>query len=178
MAATTSLMTIEEFSRLPEDDGPVYHELRHGELVQVTRAKFKHQMIQSQLLALMRPFVPVGSLLEAEVAFRALPQYELRVADVAYLVAERRAKVDPDDYIAGAPDLVVEVLSPSNTAAEIYDKEKLCLDNGAKEFWIVDPDLRQVKVSTPDGKTVAYQSGQEILLFFAGGAIAVDTIFA
>jgi len=179
MAVTTRLMTVEEFSNLPEDDGPVYHELRHGEIVPVTRAKFKHQMIQSRLRSLLGPLAPPASLVEIEVAFRALPEYELRVADVAYLAAERRAKVDPENYIQGAPDLVIEVLSPSNTAAEIYDKEKLCLSNGAKEFWVADPDRRQVKVSTPDGRTVTWQSGQEIPLpLFGGAGIAVDAIFA
>ena len=74
---------------------------------------------------------------------------------------------------------MIEILSPSNTVAEIYDKEKLCLENGAKEFWVVDPDRRQVKVSTPDGRTLTYQSGQEISLSVLGGAkIAVDSIFA
>ena len=178
MAATTRLMTIEEFCSLPEDDGPVYHELRHGELVAVTRAKFKRQMIQSRLRRLLEPLAPPAALVECAVAFRALPQYELRVADVAYLAPERCAKVDPEDYIQGAPDLVVEVLSPSNTASEIYDKEKLCLNNGAKESWVVDPDRRQVKVSTPDGRTITWQSGQEIpLLFLSGTGIAVDAIF-
>ena len=179
MAVTSSLMTIEEFCRLPEDDGPVYHELRHGEFIAATRARFKHQMIQSRLRRLLEPLAPPAALVEVEVAFRALPQYELRVADVAYVAPERCAKVDPEDYIQGAPDLVVEVLSPSNTAAEIYDKEKLCLNNGAKEFWIVDPDRRQVKVSTPDGRTITWQSGQEIpLLLFGGACVAVDAIFA
>jgi hypothetical protein len=43
MAVTTSqLLTVEEFRRLPQDNGSVYHELRHGELVAVTRPKFKH----------------------------------------------------------------------------------------------------------------------------------------
>ena len=72
--------------------------------------------------------------------FAPLPEYELRVADVAYLSPERFAQADPEDYIRGAPDLVIEVLSPSNTAAEIYEKEKLCLENGSREFWVVDPE--------------------------------------
>src|ERR1035437_797661 len=73
MADTPSLMTIEEFCKLPEDDGPVYHELRHGEVVPVTRPKLKHQMIQSRLRRLLEPLAPPGALVEAEVAFRALP---------------------------------------------------------------------------------------------------------
>jgi Uma2 family endonuclease len=163
MAGTTNqLLTVEEFRRLPEEEGPVYHELRHGEVVAVTRPKLKHHLIQSRLRDRIKALAPTGSFVEYEVAFRALPEYELRVADVAFISPERIAQVDPNDNPHGAPDLVIEVLSPSNTVAEIYDKEKLCLENGAQEFWIVDPDRSQVKVSTPDGRTVTYQSGQEI----------------
>ena len=54
MAATTSqLLTVDDFRRLPEDDGSVYHELRHGELGPVTRPKFKHFRIQKQLEKLL-----------------------------------------------------------------------------------------------------------------------------
>lgn len=180
MAATTShLLTVEEFQRLPEDSGPVYHELRHGEIVAVTRPKLKHTLIQRNLRRILEHVAEAGSLVETEVAFRAFPEYDLRVADVAYLSAARFATTDPNDNIQGAPDLVIEVLSPSNTAAEIYDKEKLCLENGAQEFWVVDSDRHQVKVSTPDGQTLTYQSGQEISLSVLGGAkISVDSIFA
>jgi Uma2 family endonuclease len=179
MAATTShLMTVEEFRKLPEDSGPVYHELRHGEPVQLTRPKAKHYRIQLRLQKLLANAAPSDAIVGTELAFRPLPEHELRAADVAYVPGERWEKVDPDDNLHGAPDLVIEVLSPSNTAAEIYDKEKLCLENGAREFWVVDPDLRQVKVSTPDGRTVTYRSGQEIPLPFASAKIAVDAIFA
>jgi Uma2 family endonuclease len=102
----------------------------------------------------------------------------LWAADVVYLSRERWTAIDPDDNLAGAPDLVIEVLSPSNTAAEIYDKEKLCLENGALEYWVVDPDRRQVKVSTPDGRTATYRSGQAIPLLFGNATIAVDAISA
>jgi hypothetical protein len=70
----------------------------------------------------------------------------------------------------GAADLVIEVLSPSNTATEIYDKERLSLENGAHEFWVVDPERHQVKVSTPEGRTVTYRSGETISLPLFGNA--------
>ncbi|MGH9630986.1 MAG: Uma2 family endonuclease [Bryobacteraceae bacterium] len=178
MAATAHLMTVEEFRMLPEDQGPVYHELRHGELVSVTHPKLKHLLIQGKLRDFLKKLAEPGSLIETEVAFRPLPEYELRVADVAWLSAERLASADMDDNIQGAPDLVIEVLSPSNTAVEIYDNEKLCLENGCREFWIVDPERRQVKVSTPDGHTVTYPTGQEIVLaLFGGAALPVKDIF-
>jgi Uma2 family endonuclease len=178
MAATTRLMTVEEFRKLPGDDGPVYHELRHGELVEVTRPKLKHSLVQRSIRRLLEQFAEPTSFVDVEVAFRPLPQYELWVADVAYVSTERFKAADPEDNIRGVPELVVEVLSPSNTAAEIYDREQICLANGGLEFWVVDLDRRQVKVATPDGRTMTYQSGQEIRLpLFGGAKIPVDAIF-
>ena len=178
MAATTGLMTVEQFRQMPEDGGAVYHELRHGEVVPVTRPKFKHHRIQRKLRQLLEVHAGEQGIVETEFAFRALPEYELRVADVAYVKRARWEQIDPEDNLHGAPDLVIEVLSPSNTAAEINEKEKLCLENGAKEFWVLDADLRQVKVSTPDGITTTYRSGQEIpLRLFGAGALKVDDIF-
>ena len=74
---------------------------------------------------------------------------------------------------------MIEVLSPSNTVSEIFDKKTLCLENGSREFWVVDIEHRQVEVATPDGRTITYKAGQRIPLFFATGAdIAIDAIFA
>lgn len=50
----------------------------------------------------------------------------------------------------GAPDLVNEVLSPSNTAAEMDDKQKLCFSNGCREFWLVNEDKKTVCVLLAD----------------------------
>ena len=80
-------------------------------------------------------------------------------------------------YEAHRPTVVIEVLSPSNTIAEMLDKKILCLGNGSFEFWLVDPLHRQVEVSTPDGHSITYKSGQEIPLLF-GGCMAVDAIFS
>jgi len=178
MATTTSQMTVEQFRALPEDSGPFYHELRNGEIIAVTRPKFEHSLIQRRLRRLLEEIAPADSLVDTELAFRALPEYELRVADVAYLSAERFGQTNPKDNIRGAPDIVIEVLSPSNTVAEMHDKERLCLEHGAMQFWIVDPDLRLVKVSTPDGHAVTYQIGQQIPLDLFGARLAVDAIFA
>ena len=145
----------------------------------MTRPQLKHHLIQARIRDLLKAIAPAGAFVEYEVAFRALPEHELRVADVAYVSLERMSGVDPDDNIRGAPDLVIEVLSPSNTVAEIYEKEKLCLENGAQQFWVVDADRRQVKVSTPDGHTRTWGSGQRIPLpFFGDAEVAVDAIFA
>ena len=172
-------MTVEEFRKLPEDSGSIYHELRHGELVAVTRPKLNHFMIQRRLRSLLDEVAPAGTMVDTEIAYRPLSDYELLVADVAYLCRERWEQADPEDNLRGAPDLVIEVLSPSNTAAEIYEKEQLCLENGAREFWVVDPDRRQIRVATRDGHTVTWRSGQEIPLpLFGDAKLTVDAVFA
>ena len=178
MAGTpTQLMTVEEYRKLPETDVFVY-ELHHGELVQVTRPKLRHVRIQGKLVILIGSASKGLGWTGAEVPFRALPEYELRAADVAWVSQERWEAADDDDYLPGAPDLVVEVLSPSNTMDEIAEKEKLCLENGCREFWVVTPKLRQVKVSTPDSITITYREGQQIpLRLFGDGTLPVDEIF-
>ena len=78
-------------------------------------------------------------------------------------------------FLVALSQYVVEILSPSNTAAEIQDKKEICLENGTVEFWVVDPKRHQVKVSDREGRTNLYKAGQQISLFF--GSIAVDAIF-
>jgi Uma2 family endonuclease len=172
----TRLMTIEEFRQLPET-GPFYYELRNGELVPVTRPKAKHYRLQLRLQQLLAGAAGGAGIVGIELAFRALPEHELRVADVAFLSQERWQQIDPEDNLRGAPELVIEVPSPSNTATEIIDKEKLCLDNGCLEFWVVDPVPRLVKISTPDGLTKTYQEDHEIPLGLFPGSLAVKSIF-
>ena len=53
----------------------------------------------------------------------------------------------------------------------------MCLENGALEFWVVDPKRKTVKVSTPDRKSITYVEGEEVLLTTpALGELAVAEI--
>jgi Uma2 family endonuclease len=175
VATTTSkLMTFAEFDRIPNPQGSRY-ELHHGELINVPFPEFPHIRAQWQLRRLLEGAAGSAGVVDKEIPYRPLPEHECWSADVAYVSKERWDAINR--YLMGAPDLVVEVLSPSNTAAEMIDKRNVCLENGSREFWVVDTDHRQVEVSTPDGHTITYKSGQEIPLFL-GGHLAVDSIFA
>ena len=68
-------------------------------------------------------------------------------------------------YFDGSPELVVEVLSPSNTPAKVADTRAICLDNGCREFWVVDVVHRRIAFRR-DGHTITSESGQEIPLMF------------
>ena len=78
----------------------------------------------------------------------------------------------------GAPDALIEV-SPTNTAAEIREKETLCLENGSLEFWAVDLTRRQVTVTRKGEWKSVFSSGDRIPLDrFGGEALAVADLFS
>ncbi len=175
MATATALMTFADLERMPDSD--IRYELRHGELIELPPPKYGHLRIQGNIRrALEKALGDLGKV-EIEFGFRARREHEYRIADAAF-VSRARVRATPDDgYLMGAPELVVEVLSPSNTASEILDKEQLCLENGSREFRVVDPIRRQIKVSTSDGHSLMYREGQSIPLFL-GGIVSVGSIFA
>jgi Uma2 family endonuclease len=170
---TTKLMTFAEFEQLPNPPEHRY-ELHHGVLVKVPLPQFPHVRAQWQLRRLLESAAGSAGVVDKEIPYRPLPEHEGWCADVAYVSKDRWDKIER--YLMGAPELVAEVLSPSNTAAEMLDKRNMCLENGSREFWVVDTDHRQVEVSTPDSRAIAYSAAQEIPLFF-GGRLAVESVF-
>jgi len=170
-----ALMTFAEFERLPDPPGG-WFELHHGELVQVPPPFLRHSVIQEKIAEALREWARGKGFVGVEVGFRATPDYECRRADVAFIDAARFESVNLDGYFPGAPDLVIEVLSKSNTASEMLDKQTVCLANGAKEFWAVDPARRKVYVFTSAGRFSTYTPGEKIPLLF-GGELLVERIF-
>ena len=173
---TTKLMTFAEFEQLPNPREGFRLELRHGELFQVAPPKLDHSRVQWQIRRLLERAAGDAAIVTTEFGFRPTPENNYLISDVTLASMERWNSTDPEGYFSGAPEIVIEVLSPSNTATEMLDKRNICLENGSREFWVVDTDHRQVEVSTPDGHTITYKSGQEIPLFF-GGSLAVGAIF-
>ena len=176
--STTRLMTFAEFEQLPDPKFGRY-ELRRGEPVIVAPPIFAHLKVQRILRNLLDQAAADAGFTHTELGFRPVSEHEYRIADVAYCSNERWNAVDPNGSFTGAPDLTIEILSPSNTKKEMLAKSKLCLENGSRVFWVVDIEHRQVEVSTPDGRTIIFKSGQKIPLFFAAGAhLDLDAVFA
>ena len=128
----------------------------------------------ARLLETALPNYEIG----VEYAFRPLAEFDLRAADVAAVSAPRAAAADPEDNLRGAPDLVIEVKSPSNTPRRLQELASLCLANGAIEFWIADRTLKSITVVQRDGSRQTYGVEDEIsLAAFGGGVLRVAEIF-
>ena len=63
----------------------------------------------------------------------------LRVPDAAFVRADRLTELDEDGFLHLAPDLVVEVISPSDRMEVVLAKVDLWLDAGVRLVWLVDP---------------------------------------
>jgi hypothetical protein len=94
------LMTVEQYRQLPDRQDAV-PELHWGEVVLLTRPKMKRAKLQSRLVRLLRPRAEHLGVVEMEVAFRALPEYDLRGADVAFVSQERCDSTEDDDNLHG-----------------------------------------------------------------------------
>lgn len=94
----------------------------------------------------------LGATFAAETAFRLRRHPDTtRCPDCAFVVASRVASALQPGVVEGAPDLAVEVLSPSNTYTEMSRKTAEYLGAGGRQVWIVDPDARAVATHTAGG---------------------------
>ncbi len=113
-SSTTRLMTVAEFEQLPDTDACRY-ELRHGELVTLVPPKLRHSLVQQKIMLLLQNAAADAGSAFVELGFQPVAEYEFRYADVAWASKQRCEAQDQNSYFRGAPELVVEVLSPSNT---------------------------------------------------------------
>lgn len=141
------------------------------------RPKMGYSTLQQRLIELLRSRAEHKGVVAAEVPFRALPEHELRAADVAFVSYERWAGSDDEDDLHGSPELVIEIVSRSNTSAEMREKATFSLSTGAEEFWAVDPKGKSVSVTRREGGTAFYEMGERITLTLFGGELAVAQIF-
>jgi Uma2 family endonuclease len=147
-------MTAEELFELP-DDG-MRHELVEGELRTMTRAGFEHGRAAARILARLLEHVEerdLGAVLAAETGFVVHRDPDtVRAPDVAFVATERLPPAATGGFAELAPDLVVEVVSPSDRASEVASKAAMWLDAGVRLVWVVDPQARQATVHHPGGR--------------------------
>jgi Uma2 family endonuclease len=175
--------TYDDWLRLP-DDGFRY-EILNGELFMAPPPTPQHQDAATELISRMRMFAKehdLGKVLAAPVGVR-LPNQPVPVQPDILFVRKERRSIIGQDYIEGAPDLVVEILSPSNWTYDRKQKFQAYSEAGVQEYWIVDYRKKIVEVFVLEGRTYAlinqYGSGEAVRsTALKGFEIKVDDIFA
>jgi Uma2 family endonuclease len=183
MSTEVQLMTADELLALPR--GEFRYELVNGELKKMSPAGHDHGRVTIRLtlpVALHVQKHNLGEVYAAETGFRLSSNPDtVRAPDIAFIRQERvDAFGKTKGYWPGAPDLAVEVLSPSDTVGEIEEKVLEWLAGGTIEVWVVSPKLSTVTVyrSPDDISTLTEKDlleGGEVL---PGFRIRVEEIFA
>jgi Uma2 family endonuclease len=152
---STTLLTVDDLLRVPEPDLP--HELRRGVLRLVTPASSAHGAVSARLLAALAQHVythDLGTLFTAEAGFLLERDPDtLLCPDIAFVAKERlRAAGLEARFLEIAPDLAVEVLSPSERPAAVRAKIADYLRLGVRAVWVVDPARRTVRIHSRMGR--------------------------
>jgi Uma2 family endonuclease len=159
------LLTLAGFASLPEEEGWRL-ELSDGRVVREPAPGMRHGHLASRLAALLRrfgedrdlglTFVDTGFTLASDPP-------TVRVPDVAFVSNDRVPREGlADAFGEGAPDLAVEVVSPSNSASGIQRKAMQYMDGGARLVWVVDPAGATVTVYRSRSK-IRILAGDEVL---------------
>src|SRR5258706_1512503 len=136
-------MTIEEWSRLP-DDGNRY-ELMDGELLVSPAPRTNHQRVSLNLIILLGSVVKrqqLGEVFHAPFDVYLEHGSPTCVEPDIVFVANKRRHLITDEGLRGSPDLVVEILSESTRRVDLSDKLELYRRRGIVEYWVADPDRR------------------------------------
>src|SRR2546426_6614874 len=142
--ATKTLSTVEEFLRLPTSKD-VWYELVEGELVTVSPGMFPHNVVRDNVLVAFKNFL-AGRKLGTAVAEQCFHLFgdTVRIPDVAFIRSGR--EIAADRPVEGAPDLAVEMVSPTNTAREIDRRISDYFAAGCKRVWVLYPEHREVYI--------------------------------
>ena len=173
-------LTYADYLKTSDDER---YELLNGELVMPPAPLTGHQMISIALASRLYLFVEEKGLgtVVAALTDVVLSDTDVVQPDVLF-VSSQRIHILTRENIQGAPDLVVEILSPATSERDRTIKLDLYAQHGVKEYWIVDSDARMITVLLRDerGFEVAgiYREGQTLRSpTLAGFTIELDAIF-
>jgi Uma2 family endonuclease len=144
-AAQIQPLTVKDYRSLPET-GPRY-QLIEGDLIMAPAPNRFHQDISGNICYLLRDYLeqhPLGKLYQApfDVYF---DQFNAHQPDIAFF-SKANERFLTDAGAEGAPDFIVEILSPKTAFLDKKTKRQVYARSGVKELWLVDPDVKMVHV--------------------------------
>jgi Uma2 family endonuclease len=148
-------MTAEELLEMPDDGN--FYELDEGRLIQMPPSAFRFSQVAYRLGSRIAVFVDQHGLgiyagEQGGVRLRRNPD-TVRAPDFSF-VRRERAMDTGRGYFPGAPDLVVEALSPSGRYTAVARKVAQYLAAGVRLVWVIDPEHRTAAVYRANGEVI------------------------
>lgn len=173
MATQTRRLTYEEYLKGPEIKQR--YDIVDGEMIMALAPTVEHQRILRQLFRMLDRFVTqhgLGEVLFAPVDV-LIQREPLRTRQPDLLFVSKERSEILGQIVEGAPDLVIEVLSPGNTRGDVEGKLADYARLGVRECWLVSPEARTIE-------TLALAEGawQRIGIFGVGDKVASKTLDA
>ncbi|MCZ6490780.1 MAG: Uma2 family endonuclease [Acidobacteria bacterium] len=181
MKPAAAKMTYDQYCLLPEDGKQ--HELIDGELFVTPAPTPRHQRFLGKLYSQLSAYVETNSLGEVFVApvDIVLDKHTVVQPDVLF-ISQDRLGIMGEQAIEKAPDLVVEILSPSTFYKDLRRKMAAYFQFGVQEYWIVDPEKQTIELYGRTGQELqlirlfsSHESLESPLL--PGFRLAVSRIF-
>ena len=174
--------TYEDYRTTPADKR---YELLDGGLIMVPAPNIKHQRVQLELATQLRPFIrdrALGELLIAPCDV-VLSATDVVQPDLLFISREREHLLSGGENVRGAPDLVVEILSPATADRDRGYKRELYGRHGVTEYWLVDPIAETISIHRQRAAVLAatHTFGREQTLrspLLAGLELHADDVFS
>jgi Uma2 family endonuclease len=165
-------ITAQEFFALEETNQ--IRELIDGEIV-VNPPKLPHQRSVRLALRLLETVIPSGELWVAPTGVY-FDELNIPEPDIFWVSAENTSCVAnaENSYLHGAPDLIIEILSPSTARNDKVTKFQLYEKYGVREYWIVDSVEQRVEVWNHDGESFIYLGGFSVRKNFTSKALGTE----
>ena len=189
-------VTYREFLEMTENSEKRY-ELIDGVVYLMASPGFRHQAVVGELYSIFRQYfegnescAPYLSPFDVDLIRQPLKEErEVTEDDINVVEPDLMVLCDPEkdvnekDRYKGTPELVVEILSPSTRSKDMVKKLDLYMESGIKEFWIIDPKLKTVRVFSFRDYDLAedahFGAGERAESFlYPGLSAAVDKLLA
>ncbi len=164
--------TYEDYERLP--DNGMRYEVIGGNLYMSPAPRPKHQQVLARLYGYLWDYLkqkPIGQVLFAPIDLN-LPDLTNPVQPDLLFIRNENLDIIKEKFIEGVPDLIVEVLSPSNPDLDRRIKFQVYAAAGVREYWLLDPEAKSVEVYVLRGQ--AYALAQN----FSGAAAIRSEVLA
>ncbi len=134
-------------------DEDVRAEWVDGKVILMSPVNIDHDDLNTWLVTLLRTFIEEHDLgwLHENVLVRFSAQRRRRVPDVLF-VGKARSAIRKQTYIDGAPDLIIEIISPDSQSRDRREKFQEYERAGVREYWLIDPLSRTVEAYGLHGK--------------------------